>query len=481
MPMRTMNLPVVLAIVFLGWMASSAMGATDGDAGLIEAVKRGDLSAVQEILGRQETDVNAAEPDGTRALAWAVHRNHVEAAELLIGAGAEVNAANQLGSRPLTLAAANGNAAMVALLLDAGADPDAALLSGETALMTAVDLGSLDVVEALLVFGADANVAESNGGQTALMWAAAEDQPEMVRALVAHGADPNVRSKLGFTPLLFAAQQGAVDAARVLVEAGADLNATDEKRGLTPLALSIASGHSAFPRFFLEQGADPNLADNRGYTPLHYAADERGSPELVVALLEQGADPNARITKDPPRANEGGYALPGATPLFMAARIANLEAVRALIAAGADPLMATDQKTTPFAVAAGVGFPQARDWYEDEQRDFLEIVKILYEHGADLNAPGEHGWTPLHGAAYKGNNEIIRFLIGKDADLEALDEFRQTPLTLAAALQTVEIGDHFYQSPRIARPDSFDLLLSLGATPLAESGVHLVDLPALAR
>jgi ankyrin repeat protein len=290
-----------------------------------------------------------------------------------------------------------------------------------------------------------------------------------------HGAEPNVRSKGGFAPLLFAAQRGATASAHLLLDAGAEINATAAKDGLTPLSLAIASGHKELPALLIERGADTNIADSRGYTALHYAAAEVGKVELVHALIKSGAKLDARITKDPPRANEGGYSLPGATPIFMAARVANLPAVRALLDAGADPLMATNQQTTPFAVAAGVGYPQDRDWYESEKKDFLEIVKLLADRGADINAAGENGWTPLHGAAYKGLDEIMKFLIARGADIEAVDLFGQTPLVIAGGLQTVEIGDHFYQSPRIERKHSFDLLISLGAKPLGKSGVHLVE------
>lgn len=471
-----MTMRIAVFVIFAVLLSPSGFAASD--ARLADAAEHGDNAMVAALLN-DRADVNAAQADGSTALHWAAYRGDAELVKQLLAAGAGADAANELGATPLWLAASRGNLDAAKVLLEGKADPSTAPLSGESAVMAATDRGATDVVQALLKAGADANAAEKNGGQTALMWAAAEDYSEIVAALLAHQAAPNAKTKGGFTPLLFAAQQGSTESARLLLEAGADINAAAQKDGLPPLSLSIASGHGELPALLIARGADPNIADNRGYTALHYAAAERegelGRADLVQALIAKGANLNARITKDPPRANEGGYALPGATPIFMAARIANLPAVKALLDAGADPLLATNNQTTPFAVACGVGFPQDRDWYESEKKDFLEIARLLADRGAEINLAGENGWTPLHGAAYKGLDEIMKFLIERGANLEARDEFGQTPLVIAGALQTVEIGDHFYQSPRISRKHSYDLLLSLGAKPLTESGVNLVD------
>src|SRR3989442_14297973 len=113
---------------------------------------------------------------------------------------------------------------MIELLLKAGADPNAALPEGETALMTAARSGSVDAVNTLVARGADVNRKEAWRGQNALMWAAAEGHAEVLRGLVAHGADIHARSNGGFTPLLFAAREGKIPAAKTLPEAGTDLN-----------------------------------------------------------------------------------------------------------------------------------------------------------------------------------------------------------------------------------------------------------------
>ena len=192
-------------------------------------------------------EVNRPEPDGTTALHWAVRASDAEAVTLLLRAGAKVSAANRYGVKPLTLAAINGDAGIIEQLLKAGADPNTATSEGETALLTASRTGSVAAVKALIAHGANVNAREQWLGETALMWAAAENHADAVRTLVAAGADRNARSDVqdapvlefprsggpnapfprgGWTPLMYAARDGAIDAARALAELGANLDLT---------------------------------------------------------------------------------------------------------------------------------------------------------------------------------------------------------------------------------------------------------------
>ena len=392
----------------------------------------------------------------------------------LIRAKANVNAANEYGATALSVACASGNLAMVELLLDAKADPNAALLSGETPLMTAVDKGNLDAARALLEHGADVNLKESRGGQTALMWAVANKYPEIVKLLVEHGADVRARSNGNFTPLLFAAQQGDVESGRALLQAGADVNESRNKDRMTALMVAAASGHKEFSVFLLDEGANPGLIAESGYTALHYAASDEKGAELVKALLDHGANPNARTTKDSRPNTTSGVSLKGATPLFLAASRGNVETVRALVAGGADPFITTDERTAPLHVATWGGDPYFRDWTDEEKKNLFEITRLLVGLGTDVNAAGEHGWTALHGAAYKGVDSVVQFLVEKGATMEVFDEYGQTPLSIANAVITAGSKDAYYQSSRVVRKSTSDLLLKLGARPLAESGVQIL-------
>ena len=442
---------------------------------LIDAVMKGDQGAVRELL-RQRADVNTAQPDGSTVLMLAVERNHTEIADLLMRAQANVNAANEYGATALFVASANGHVALIRRLLEGKANPNAPLLSGETPLMAAVDNGHLDAASVLLARGAEVNAKDTNGGQTALMWAAANRSPALVQLLLDHRADVRARSKGGFTPLLFAAQQGDVESGRILLQAGADVNERSDKDRKTALIIATASGNRDISGLLLDTGADPNLADGSGFTALHYAASDKNGADLVRALFMHGAHPNPRTTKDSREYVYAGVNLTGATPLFLAASLGNVETARALVRAGADPFMTTDKGTAPVHVASWGGSPYFRDWTEDEKKNLFEVTKLLVELGADVNSAGEHGWTALHGAAYKGVDAVVQFLVDRGARMDVFDEYGQTPLSIANAVITVGSKDAYYQSSRVVRKSTSDLLLKLGARPLSESGVQILDL-----
>jgi len=417
-----------------------------------------------------------AQADGSTTLMLAIDRNDVDGATRLVRANANVNAANEYGATALWIASARGNLPLIKVLLDAHANPNAALLSGETPLMTAVDGGNVAAATLLLEHGANANARETKGGQTALMWAAANSAPAIVKLLLEHGADPRARSKGGFTPMLFAAQQGDLESGRLLLQAGTDVNDRSSNDRKTALIVAAASGRKEFSTLLLEKGADPDLSDEAGFAALHYATlDERGT-DIVRVLLTHGARPNSRTAKDTREYVYAGVNLAGATPLFLAASRGNVETVRALLAGGADPFITTGKGTAPLQVATWGGSPYARDWTEDEKQNLLAVTKLLVERGADVNAAGEHGWTPLHGAAYKGMDAVVQFLVDRGARLDVFDEYGQTPLSIANAVITAGSKDAYYQSSRVVRKSTADLLLKLGAKPLAESGVQIFEL-----
>jgi len=482
-----------------GWAAGGAIvpllgalsfGAPAEDLRLVDAVKNRDRTAVRSLM-EQHVSVNAAQPDGTTALAWAVNRDDLETADLLIRAGAKVNAANDYGVTPLSLACTNRSAAIIERLLKAGADPNAALWTGETPVMVCAHTGNVETVKLLLSHGADPNAKETQQGHTAVMRAVAEKHPEVVRALIDRGADVRARSKGGFTALLFASQQAEIASAKMLLAAGADVNEKTPKNG-TALVLAAASGREQFAIFLLENGADPNAADAYGVTALHYAVP-RGiagidsvsiifrpfhevppnMPGLVKALLAHGANPNVQIARNFPPYSRSPYALQtslvGVTPFLLAAAAADVDLMRALLGGGADPHIKSKDGSTALMMAAGVGRVDERENSQDDA-NALEAAKLALMLGDDINAANAIGRTALHGAAGIGANGLIQFLFEKGANLNAKDRRGYSPLAIAAGLAP-RGGD---SASRVYK-GTMALLLKLGSQPLDPRRLRAVD------
>lgn len=495
-------------------MLLSASQSILADGSLLMAAWDGDIATLQSIL-KDQVDVNSAQADGSTALAWAVYGDHGEAVDLLIHAGADVNAANIYGVTPLYLACENRSQAVVRKLLEAGADPNYGKETGETPLMMCAGTGAVDAVKLLLRHGANVNAKEHDEDQTALMWAVAGSYTEVVRELLAHGADVHARSKVilepepyvididqavlgsnypptvrfsgisgGFTAMHFAAQQGDVETARLLLEAGADVNSPHQELG-SALVITIAGGHEDLALFLLQKGANPNLKDAWGITPLHYALYEgvlilnnykpasddhlgwtrKNMPKLVEVLLGFGADPNARIEYSYVgfdnlflgRTVRGQNNTPqidpvGATPLLVAAAAGDVESMR-ILEKVSDPSATTIGGATVFMLAAGAGAEHG----VRHEKEALEAAKFalaigggsvndhLTERAAGgVNKGKEDGRTALHFVSFLGWTSMVGFLAEQGADLNVKDRYGMTPLLIALGdpeIRYVTVGD----------------------------------------
>ena len=438
--------------------ALAGPGVAAQDARLLDAARAADSTGVIALL-EQGAAANTRQADGATALHWAAHWDAAAMAEALLRAGADVDAANDFGATPLWLACLNGSEAMVAALLAAGADANAALPSGETVLMTASRTGSMEAVRLLAAHGADLNAREHTRGQTALMWAVAQRHPDVAAALIALGADVHARSApqprrihtrtAGFnptgvidtvlggnTPLLFAARQGDLAAARHLVAAGADPNDT-AATGTSALVVAAHSGHTALALFLLERGADPGAAA-AGYTALH-AATLRGDETLAAALLARGADPNAPVVRGSQgRRNSPDYVLQhdvvGATAFWLAGHFAEPGVMRALADGGADPRFVMQDGTTPLMAAVAARRrrePGLAPNPAEDERLVLEAARVTLDAGVDVNAADSAGNTALHTAARRRLDTVVQLLADSGADLHAVNDNGQTPVALA--------------------------------------------------
>jgi ankyrin repeat protein len=476
-------IPVTLTLWVLVGSSASA------DTRLADAAAKRDIGALKTLLA-QKLDPNAPGTDGTPALHWAVRVDDLDMATLLLGAGADAKATNRHGLTPLTMATTNGSPTMMRMLLDAGADPNAIDPANETMLMIAARVGVLESAKLLLQRGARADAKDTTYQQTALMVAVREGHTDIVRLLIEAGADVNTQTRQGqtpnwvlpnsvagfghgvgivrgglpprgsrqpipgaLTPLLYASRDGRLETARVLLDAGADINKTDAN-GITPLISAIVNNRVDVARLLIEKGADIHAADWYGRTPLWAAVETRNMDvdnasfvnsinrepllELIKVLLARGANVNVRTKEVPPirraflrvTGSLEWVDFTGMTPFLYAARAGDVTVMRLLLEHKADPHISTFAGTTPLMAAAGINWVFDQTFDEGPEK-LLEAVKLCHELGMDVNAVNSMGLTALMGAANRGSDEIIKFLIEKGAKLEPKDKEGRSALTWA--------------------------------------------------
>lgn len=268
-----------------------------------QAIRENDLARVKALVATR-ADANAPGEFGASPLMVAAAVGSVDAVKLLIGAGADVNAQNAFGSTALIWSATDPE--KVRLLLDAGANPNVAAKSGRTALfVAAMTEGNAAVVRTLMAKGADVKIRDAFGN-TMLNAAAAGNDLETIRLMLAAGIDVNAASVTGLTPLITAAYHGNAEAVRLLLSKGARVNDVaafptmfpieNPKSGVialskvTPL-LAAAASHFEVVKLLLDAGADVNARDGRNMTPLMIAvATDRQDARILRLLLDHGAD-----------------------------------------------------------------------------------------------------------------------------------------------------------------------------------------------
>lgn len=510
----------MFARVLIAVLLAATPAAGAGRVPLVDAAERGDLAAVRTLLG-QKTDVNAAREDGQSALHAAVYADRLDIADALLRAGAAVSAKDRYGLTPLYFASLNGSAPIIERLLDAGADPNTADPGGETALMTATRTGAVTAMRLLIDRGAQVDARDPEFEQTALMIAVREDHAPAVELLIKAGAAVNAQTrkgptpnfvppckgtgcgsegvginrgglpdrgrraevKGGMTPLLYAARDGKLDPARLLVAAGADLELGDGN-AIRPLLMAALNGQIAVARLLIERGANVNGDDFWGRTPLWAAVEYRNldmnnndqdSPTdngvdrapflpLIQLLIDKGANVNARTRELPPprrwlySLNDVSWVdFTGQTPFLRAALSGDTTTMKLLVSRGADPNLPTLAGTTPLMAAAGVNWVVAQTYTESLQARY-DAVALCLELGADVNATNSMGLTALLGAVNRGSNDIIELLVKRGARVDVKDKEGRTALRWAEGVFLAAVGAE-------KKPTTIALLEKLGAKP----------------
>jgi uncharacterized protein len=449
---------------------------------LLLAAKNGSASVIAPLL-KVGADVNTPTSNGTTPLMFAAAAGNLDAVTALIDGGADVNAKESVRQlTPAMFAAASNRAAVLELLAKRGADlkatskvTDLAALSKDPAALREFTQGNPPPPGEPPAAGRS-GPAPAPGGRGRGPQTPGVDRNYQLNELVA--------AQGGLTPLLLAAREGHVDAVKVLLDAGADVNQVSAGDRTSPLLIATINGHFDLALMLLEKGADPQAAAENNATPLYGALNVEWAPkslypqpkaqlnqkatylELMKALLEKGADPNIRLNK---KVWYSGYSFDlsgvdetGATPFWRAAYASDVEAMKLLVSYGADPSIRTKKiagrgrfgdvdrevkdvsglppvpvggpAVTPLQAAAGVGYGEgfAANSHRFAPTGMLAAVKYLVEElHADVNEYDHEGNTALHHAAARGDVEMIQYLVSKGANVQAVSREGRTTADMA--------------------------------------------------
>jgi ankyrin repeat protein len=458
---KTIALSSVLVGLSLGAYATAApLGGP-----LLDAVRNGDHGRIRALL-TQGANVNERLYDQSTVLSWAIDRQDEQSVDLLLKAGAKADIADAQGTTPVIIACQGGSPGIVQKVLAAGASAKVARWDGVSALSLCAAYSTADVLERMIAAGASPDTPNAQG-QTPVMYAASQGKADNVAVLVKHGADINRATPSGFTSLFFAVKSGVAGAPQAIVTAGANPSYVAPD-GTTALHLALLSQNTLVAEYLIERGANVNTWNIQGKQPLQVAV-EKGDLKLAKLLLAKGANPNA-LTKaafkgipmadaGPVAGDEAGaVAGPGgrggpraaaptpadpdwtprivyrqveglgvptppapSTPLLAAVSKGNVELVKTLVAAGADPKFRASDGANILLAAAGSGS--------------LEALKFAAQSAPDFRVVLSNGSNALHIALQNSRapetEAIIRYLVDNGAPLDGKNARGQTPSDLA--------------------------------------------------
>jgi ankyrin repeat protein/predicted Ser/Thr protein kinase len=390
---------------------------------LVKAIEEGRVDDARNLLAKG-ADVNSASPDGTTALMRAAEGNaylpnNVPALTMLLDKHPNIDAQDARGRTALYRAIEEGKEEAARLLLAHKADPNKKSNDGSTPLLASVMYGRTQVLKTLLESGGDLAIAD-NQGTTPLMLASEgngylPNNVPLVETLLAKGAKTDTQDSRGRTALDRAAEEGKIDAVRLLVESKANPNQKNSN-GATPLMDAVTYGKLAVVQFLLEHGADATLTDTQANTPLMIAAEGNGympnNAPMTAALL---AAAGVKVEEQDAR---------GRTAFYRASAEGKEDTMRLLLEKKANPNLKASDGSTPLIEAVSNGK--------------MAAAKLLLDNGADVNLASANGLTPLliaaEGNSYiKSPSEMISLLLAHKADTKAVDSQGRTPLALATA------------------------------------------------
>ncbi|CAB1318604.1 unnamed protein product, partial [Coregonus sp. 'balchen'] len=382
------------------------------------------------------------------ALHIAARNDDTRTAAVLLQNDPNPDVLSKNGITPLHIASRRGNAIMVRLLLDRGAQIDAMTKDELTPLHCAARNGHVRIIDLLLDQGAPIQ-AKTKNGLSPIHMAAQGDHMDCVRQLLQYNAEIDDITLDHLTPLHVAAHCGHHRMAKVLLDKGAKANAR-ALSGLTPLHVAAFMGHLNIVKNLLHRGASPNASNVKVETPLHMAS-RAGHCEVALFLLQNTAqvDAKAKMTR----------------PLCSCAARWDIRSVTDAL--GAQSNSRSYHLATPLTIAAREGqrpTPASRGQGRNNQMTKygkVDVVELLLERGANPNAAGKNGLTPLHVAVHHNNLDVVKLLVSKGGNAHSTAWNGYTPLHIAAKQNQVEVAGCLLQYGAYANAESLQ-----GVTPL---------------
>jgi ankyrin repeat protein len=506
----------VAAVTRIGQYTPLHLAARNGNAAVVAALVKAGANVAATTTTSGVTPLHLAAASGNGAVV-----------RLLLDHGADADAReSEWGQTPLMFAAAENRVDAIRALFEYGADPTAITKTIDIAHQTALDRAAGNVQKKVL----DASVPKGAQPTPSQVQAAIEasrqlyasgkipppepaaaggrggrggnpDDANAANSFNPEEINPPVSSKGGMTALLHAARQGHLDAAQALLDGGAPIDQAGSGDMVTPLLIAVINGEFDLAKLLIDRGANVNIAAaGNGATPLWAAVNTQWQPrtrypqpqemeqqkttylDVMKALLAKGADPDARLKTHPwylvysgcGNRNCGLADTAGSTAFWRAAYATDLEAMKLLVAYGADPNIPTVAPNVPvrrgggppagaggpvaptaeanqakfnalpvpaggpgaLAIHAAAGVEYGEGFAGNAHRHapdaWMAVMKYLVEElHADVNARDNDGYTPLHHAAARGDNEMINYLVAHGADVTAVARSGQTTADMA--------------------------------------------------
>ena len=323
-----------------------------------------------------------------------------EVLQAIIHCSIDVNATNKEYETALSIACMNKNEAAVIILLNACANPNIADDTyGDTSLHKAARQEcSIEVLQAIIDHGADVN-ATNKKNETVLTVAIINKNEGAINVLLNASADPNIADDAYGDSSLHKAvrQECSIEVLQAIIDCGANVNATN-KETRTALAVACMVNNEGAVKVLLDARADPNITDDTyGDTCLHKALTGDCSIQVLQAIIDYGADVNATNKR-----NESALAI--------ACFLKNKGAINVLLNAGADPNITDVNGNTCLSRAACGSCSK-------------EVIQIIISHGADVNATNKSNTTALMEVCQNRNVNAINVLLNAGADADIVDDF----------------------------------------------------------